>query len=144
MKTARLQIIVGFFLTVSMIVTYKIITADMVDPGLRHARLAYETEKLQIEREHLKRENTFEAERIRVKLANLQRSNDLQFYGAVGLLGALVATRFMESILFQVSTRDPWAFGAVSIVVIAVALLASYLPARRASRVDPMLALRSE
>jgi ABC-type antimicrobial peptide transport system permease subunit len=63
---------------------------------------------------------------------------------AVGLAGALVATRVMEGILFNVSTRDPWAFGTVSLIVIAVALLASYLPARRASRVDPMLALRSE
>jgi ABC-type lipoprotein release transport system permease subunit len=63
---------------------------------------------------------------------------------AVGLLGALAATRVMEGILFNVSTRDPWAFGTVSLIVILVALLASYLPARRASRVDPMLALRSE
>ena len=57
---------------------------------------------------------------------------------------ASLATRVMEGILFNVSTRDPWAFGAVSLIVIFVALLASYLPARRASRVDPMLALRSE
>ena len=63
---------------------------------------------------------------------------------AVGLLGALAATRVLEGILFNVSTRDPWAFGVVSLIVMVVALLASYLPARRASRVDPMLALRSE
>ena len=62
----------------------------------------------------------------------------------IGLAAALGATRVMAGILFNVSTTDPWAFGTVSVVVIVVALLASYLPARRASRIDPMLALRSE
>lgn len=63
---------------------------------------------------------------------------------ALGLAGALAATRVMSGILYNVSTTDPWAFGIVSVVVVVVALLASYLPARRASRVDPAFALRSE
>jgi putative ABC transport system permease protein len=61
-----------------------------------------------------------------------------------GLAAALAATRVMEGLLFEVSTTDPWTFGAVAAVMIAVGLLASYLPARRASRVDPLTALRAE
>lgn len=86
MKTAKLQVIIGFFLTVSTIVTYKVITTELIDPGLKEARVAYETEKIQIEREQLKRYDALEAEQFRVKRANLRRENDLSFYGAVGLL----------------------------------------------------------
>jgi putative ABC transport system permease protein len=50
----------------------------------------------------------------------------------------------MAGLLFEVSTTDPWTFAAVAALVIAVALLASYIPARRASRVDPLVALRVE
>jgi putative ABC transport system permease protein len=50
----------------------------------------------------------------------------------------------MQSTLFGVSALDAGAFGAVALVLLAAALLASYLPARRASRVDPMVALRCE
>jgi predicted permease len=85
------------------------------------------------------------AERTDVVLMVVRQGMILSLVGvAVGLVGALVATRVMEGILFNISTRDPWAYGLVSIVVVVVALLASYLPARRASRVDPMQALRSE
>jgi ABC-type antimicrobial peptide transport system permease subunit len=63
---------------------------------------------------------------------------------AVGLGCALVATRLMTGLLFNVSATDPWTFGAVAVFMAAVALLASYLPARRASRVDPIEALRVE
>jgi putative ABC transport system permease protein len=61
-----------------------------------------------------------------------------------GLLAAFAATRVMAGLLFEVSTTDPWTFAAVAALVIAVALLASYIPARRASRVDPLVALRVE
>ena len=54
MKRARLQVIIGFFLTVSTIITYKVITTELVDPGLKEARTAYETEKIQLEQEQLK------------------------------------------------------------------------------------------
>ncbi len=61
-----------------------------------------------------------------------------------GLAGAWVSTRALESMLFQVHARDAAAFGGACLVLIAVGLLACYLPARRATKVDPMVALRHE
>jgi predicted permease len=63
---------------------------------------------------------------------------------AIGLVLAGGATRLVRGFLFGVSPFDPAAFGAVTLLVAAIALLASYLPARRATRVDPMEALRHE
>jgi putative ABC transport system permease protein len=63
---------------------------------------------------------------------------------AVGLVGALFVVRSLASFLFGVGTTDPTVFISVSLVLLAVATLASYLPARRALRVDPMTALRTE
>jgi ABC-type antimicrobial peptide transport system permease subunit len=61
---------------------------------------------------------------------------------ALGLIGAALLSRSMTSLLFNVRPTDPAVYGAVSLVLIAVALFASYLPARRASRIDPLVALR--
>jgi len=63
---------------------------------------------------------------------------------AVGLAAAFAATRLMAGFLFNVSPTDPWTFAAVVGIILGVVLVASWLPARRASRVDPLLALRSE
>ena len=63
---------------------------------------------------------------------------------ATGVLAAVGLTRFIESLLFGVEPLDVLTFTAVAVVMVGVALLASYLPARRASRVDPVEALRAE
>ena len=63
---------------------------------------------------------------------------------AAGLLGALILSRFMTSLLFNVRPIDPLAYSGVALVLIAVAMVASYLPARRAARIDPVVALRVE
>jgi putative ABC transport system permease protein len=62
----------------------------------------------------------------------------------IGVAGALVVTRWMSSVLFGVKPTDPLTFIVVALVLGTVAFLASYVPARRAMRVDPMVALRYE
>jgi len=63
---------------------------------------------------------------------------------ALGLVGAAVSTRVMASLLFGVGTRDGVAFGSAALVLALVALLASFLPSRRAARIDPIAARREE
>lgn len=63
---------------------------------------------------------------------------------AAGLAGAFVLARFIVNLLYGVNTGEPLAFLGTALLLVAVGLLASYIPARRAARVDPMIALHYE
>jgi putative ABC transport system permease protein len=63
---------------------------------------------------------------------------------AAGLVGALALTRFLKGLLVAVDPSDPATIGLVSVVLVITALAACYLPARRATAVDPMVVLRDE
>jgi ABC-type antimicrobial peptide transport system permease subunit len=63
---------------------------------------------------------------------------------AIGLAAAFLLARLIAALLFETSAADPPTFSVVPLLLLAVAVLASYLPARRAARIDPMAALRCE
>jgi ABC-type antimicrobial peptide transport system permease subunit len=63
---------------------------------------------------------------------------------ALGIAGALAMTRFLKTMLFGISPTDPMTFGSIAVMLTAVALLACWIPARRATKVDPLVALRHE
>jgi ABC-type antimicrobial peptide transport system permease subunit len=79
-----------------------------------------------------------------LKLVTVQGMK-LAFIGvALGLIGSFAVTRLMKSMLFEVGTTDPLTFSLVTVLLAFVSLAACYIPARRATRVDPLTALRSE
>jgi predicted permease len=83
------------------------------------------------------------AERRQVLVLILRRGIIVATAGiAVGLVGAFAGARYMQSMLFGIEPRDPGTFATVAVAFAVTALVASYLPARRATRVDPMVALR--
>ncbi|MGC2269318.1 MAG: FtsX-like permease family protein, partial [Candidatus Acidiferrales bacterium] len=61
-----------------------------------------------------------------------------------GLIGATILTRFLRTLLFDITSTDPLVFASIATLLAAVALFASYIPARRATHVDPLVALREE
>jgi len=75
----------------------------------------------------------------------LKRSMGLVIFGTVcGLLAAIAASRVMTGLLYQVSPLDPLVFVAVSLALAGCGFVASVIPARRATKVDPIIALRAE
>ena len=85
------------------------------------------------------------AERRRILLMVLRQGMELTIAGAVlGIVGAAAVTRVMSSLLFGVSTTDLATFTVVPVILIATAMIASAIPALRATRVDPVVALRDE
>ena len=84
------------------------------------------------------------ADRARLVRMVSQQGLGLALAGlAVGLIGAIWITRFLESLLFGITTRDPITLVAVVIAFLVAALAASYIPARRATRVDPLASLKA-
>jgi predicted permease len=93
---------------------------------------------------------------IGIRIALGARGNDvlslvlrqgLRFVGVgavVGLIGALAASRLMSHVIYGIPLTDPFSYAAAILVAVSVALLASYFPARRATKVDPMVALKYE
>jgi predicted permease len=85
------------------------------------------------------------AQRINILTMAIGEGMQLVVIGlAIGLIGAGAMTRFVRAMLFDVSPFDPITFSAISATLAAVAFLACYIPARRATRVDPLVALREE
>lgn len=79
-----------------------------------------------------------------LKLVTLQGMKLALIGIVIGLLGSFALTRLMSSLLFEVGTTDPLTFALVALVLSIVAFIACYIPARRATRVDPLIALRCE
>ncbi len=79
-----------------------------------------------------------------LKLIFMQGSRLIVLGLGAGLIGALLLTRFLRSMLYGISAHDPLTFAAIALLLAAIASLACLLPARRATKVDPLVALRSE
>ena len=127
-RTLLLSLLAGIAVTLSMIGVYAVI-AYSVAQGTREigVRMA------------------LGADPSRVLRQVLQHGLGLTVLGVViGLGVALAATRVLESYLYEVSTTDPLTFVAVALIVVVFATLSTLIPARRATRIDPMVALRSE
>jgi putative ABC transport system permease protein len=85
------------------------------------------------------------ATRIDILRAILTHGLILTFVGiAIGLAGAVALTRVLASLLYGMTATDPLTLGGASVLFAIIALVASYVPARRASRIDPAIALRYE
>ena len=75
----------------------------------------------------------------------IRQATKLAVWGTgIGVIASLAMARVLKTLIFQVSPTDPAIYSAVILIVLAVAMLACYVPARRATRADPMSALRAE
>ena len=84
------------------------------------------------------------ATQSRVQLDVIWKTLRLAMFGVVaGIIGSLAVARLIASLLFRTAPTDPLTFAGMVVLLAGIALLAGYLPARRASRVDPMIALRT-
>ena len=86
----------------------------------------------------------FEQYALHVRFDGVFRNTELRGNLAIGVAGAIALTRLLATLLFGVTATDKPTFVAVSAVLIVVAFVACYLPARRATKVDPLTALRYE
>jgi predicted permease len=85
------------------------------------------------------------AQRVDILRMALSEGMRLVLFGLIaGVVGAMILTRFLRTLLFNVTATDPLVFVSIAALLAAVALLACYIPARRATRVDPLVALREE
>ncbi len=123
-----LSLFAGIALTLAMVGIY----------GLLHYSATQQTREIAIRM-------AMGAERANVRRMVLMRGLRLTLIGvALGVVGAMAVTRVLSSLLYDVSPTDPLTLASVSLVLSVIALLASYLPARWAARIDPMVALRQE
>jgi putative ABC transport system permease protein len=74
----------------------------------------------------------------------MQGMRVIGFGVGIGIVAALVFSRVMKALLFETTVNDPATFAGVALMFLAVGFAASYVPARRATKVDPLIALRSE
>lgn len=84
------------------------------------------------------------AERVRRTLHHSPRRLSGRTSVVAGIAGAIFLTRYMSSVLFEVKTTDAVTFATVSVVMLGIALLACFVPARRAAGLDPAMTLRDE
>jgi len=79
-----------------------------------------------------------------LKVALGEGARKVVFGVAAGLIGSAKLTRFLQTLLFEIKPIDPITFGVLTALLVSVALLACLIPARRATRIDPLMALRHE
>jgi ABC-type antimicrobial peptide transport system permease subunit len=85
------------------------------------------------------------AQRIDILIIVLGEGALMVVFGvAAGLIGSAMLTRFLQTMLFEIKPTDPITFGVLTTLLVSVALLACLIPAQRATRVDPLMALRHE
>ena len=111
---------------------------------LQRIRCAQQPEPMMIDRDHATK-HRHRAAPSSVKWLVIRESMTAVLAGLVAGVGAaLTLGRYVETLLYGVRPRDPWTFVIVCVLLIGSALVAAWLPARRAARTDPLVALRAE